>query len=402
MFEKVTLCIYGIPLSGKEGHMLYETAKNDVPIDRLNKQEDMYEQPDNLKITNDDIDLLNTYTIDTLISPYIKCDIIGGLKKAYLINPPNLNMVEKTKTGYIYYENDLNYYTQSLYNFYLIENKTNKSKIGTLEENNIISFQTYYKKISDIIKILLSNNKVFLEDDCVFNNDNYEIFHKIPEILIDIIVYSLSGNIYGYTEIKNGLKLLRIISSSSYKVGKFIEKNGIELLYNIILNKDYSLVLKVLVLENIYRLITHNVAFKRLLDNIDRNKFPQEYFMVKESTKDIDYDKDDRKKKKKKKSKRKNSDSRSSRSRSRSYSRDSYSSEKRKKKKQAKNILLKNGYQIIMTMLIGKKNHLVINLIKKIINKISLLIYLKELSTFVENIVNFINLGILCFNEYEF
>jgi hypothetical protein len=117
--------------------------------------------------------------------------------------------------------------------------------------------------------------------------------------------------------------------------------------------------------------------------------------MIKESTKDLDYDnKDDKKSKKKSKkskSKRKSSDSRSrSRSRSREDSVSSDSGLRRKKRKQAKNILLKNGYQIIMTLMIGKRNQLVVNLIRKIVNKVSLQMYLKEFSNFVEKMVNFI------------
>jgi hypothetical protein len=396
MFEKITLCIYGQPLSGTEGHILYETAKTDVPLDKLNTADD-YEQNDKLNLTNDDVELFNNYPIDQLIAPYIKCEILGGLKKAYLVNPPNMNMVEKTKTGYIYYENDLMYYVQSLYNFYLIENKSNKPPkySGSIVEetlSNTIDFQTYFKKICDILKILLNNNKVFLEDDCVFNNENYEIFHKIPETVIDIIIFSLSGKLFNYSEIKLGLKLLRIITSSSVLVTKFLEKAGFELLYTILLNRECSLILKVLVLENIYRLITHQKAFAYFMDNMDKHKFHQQYFMIKESTKDLNIDKDDKKPKKrsKKKSKRKSSDSRSrSRSRSRSDSVSSDSGLRRKKKKQAKNILLKNGYQIILTMLIGKRNHLIVNMIKKIVNKVSLQMYLREFSNFVEKMVTF-------------
>jgi hypothetical protein len=402
MFEKITLCIYGLPLSGTEGHILYETAKNDVPLDKLNNTEE-YEQTDKLNLTNDDIELLNNYTIDQLIAPYIKCEILGGLKKAYLINPPNMNMVEKTKTGYIYYENDLIYYVQSLYNFYLIENKSNKhsskyngSIILAEESSNKITFETYFKKICDILKILLDNNKVFLEDDCVFNNENYEIFHKIPETVVDIIINSLSGKLYGYTEVKLGLKLLRLVTNSGLLVNKFIERAGFELLYMVLLNRDSSLVLKVLTLECIYKLITHIRAFNYFMENMDKARFTQQYFMIKESTKDLEIEKEDKKPKKKsskKKSKRKSSESRSARSRSRSRDDNSISSDsgfrRNKKKKQAKNILLKNGYQIILTMIVGKRNHLVVNLVKKIVNKVSLQLYLREFSNFVEKMVFF-------------
>jgi hypothetical protein len=394
MFERMTLCIYGQPVSGTEGHILYEAAKTDVPLDKLNTAEDDYQQTDKLNLTNDDVELFNNYPIDHLIAPYIKCEILGGLKKAYLINPPNMNMVEKTKTGYIYYENDLNYYVQSLYNFYLNENKSNKpsTRYGSNDDLGTIDFQTYFKKICDILKILLNNNKVFLEDDCVFNNENYEIFHKIPDTVIDIVLHSLSGKLYNFSEIKSGLKLLRVITNSGVLVLKFIEKGGFELLYTLLLNRDSSLIIKVLVLENIYRLITHHRAFSYFMENMDKNKFPQQYFMIKESTKDLDISDDKKpKKKSKKKSKRKNSESRSrSRSRSRSDSVSSDIGERRKKKKQAKNILLKNGYQIILTMIVGKRNHVVVNLIKRIVNKVALQMYLREFSSFLEKMVSFV------------
>lgn len=426
MYEKITLCIYGLPHGGTEGHILLDTAKNDVPLEKLSNYEE-YQQQDKINLTNDDIELLNNYTIDSLISPYIKCEVIGGLKKAYFINPPNLNMVEKTKTGYIYYENDLNYYSQCLYNFYLNENKTNKNNkypisitgetvVSHPEEiiSNVISFQTYFKKISNIIKILISNNSAFLDDDSVFSHNNFEIFHKIPDITVDIIIFALQGKIFGYSEITYGLKLLKIITNSAFLVSKFVDKNGLENLYNLILNKQISLVIKVLVLEIIYAMITYNKAFSRFMENIDKSKFQQQYFMIKESARDGDLpekeqkerevpdkkrgrspDKD-RKRSRKKSKKDKKSSRTPSRSRSRTYSRGSSSDNsnmRKRKKKQSKNVLLKNGYQIILTLIIEKRNNLIINIIRKIVNKVSFLLYLKEFGNFAENLVsNFFNL----------
>jgi hypothetical protein len=482
MYEKLTLCIYGLPYIGTEGHLLLETAKNDVPLEKLqNISEDFYyleNSREKINLTNDDIEILNTHTIESLISPYIKCEVMGGLKKAYYINPPNVNMIEKLKTGYIYYENDLIYYTQCLNNFYLtiIENKSNKSIAGKMPVENIknnldeITFQTYFKKISDIIKILISKNLAFLEQDCVFREDNNEIFYKIPESLIDIILLALEGKNFGYPEIKSSLNLLKIISNSSYLVDKFIEKGGMEMLYGLILTKEEKdslfgvalsnqcLAIKIIVLENIYRLLTHKSAFTKFMENIDKNKLQQQYFKIREYLKDAfeandgnvstivkdsiserdlnisafsfppssskkkskglerEKDRDKKKSKKEKKSKkdRRVSKSKSDRSRSRDYSRDgsrerskhrsrdrsrdrsrTYSKEdssdysnlhKKKDKKHAKNVLLKNGYQIILTLIIGKRNHLIINMVKKIINKVSFLIYLKE----IKNVANFV------------
>jgi len=482
MYEKITICIYGVPYTGTEGHLLLETAKNDVPLEKLQYTlNDLYEDGplDKINLTNDDIELLNNYTIDSLISPYIKCEVMGAIKRAYYINPPDVNMVEKTKTGYIYYENDLNYYSQCLYNFYLTlslnENKTNKSHtkghnikseskyLHTLNSSNgtisdEISLQSYFKKILVILKILVSKNFAFLEQDCIFRQDNQEIFNKIPECLVDVIIYALYGEEYGYSEIKSGLKLLKILTNSSRLIGLFIDKGGMDLLYNLILrqrteqdyerdgsginNQSYlstfsnsnSLVLNSLALEIIYRMITHVKAFNKFMENTEKNKFPHRYFMIRENTKEeynegsvstiikggqsekditvsnfsssskkkeklTDREKEkDRNKKKSKREKKSKRDKKASRSssksksldRERSYSRASgasdYSTKYRmgRKKTQAKNILLKNGYQIILTLLVGKKNNIIVNMVKKIVNKVSLILSLREFQNFSE------------------
>jgi hypothetical protein len=445
MFEKITVCVYGLPYSGTEGNLLIETAKNDVPLEKLqNRSEDFLAQGgDKISLTPDDIELLNNYTLESLISPYIKCEVMGGLKRAYYLKPPNVNMVEKTKMGYIYYENDLNYYSQCLYNFYLNETKSkgtlassdNFQTLGknpNLLENNLdeITFFTYFKKISEIIKILISKNSVFLDDQCIFRQENNEVFHKVPLHLIEIIVMALEGRYFGYSEIVSALKMLKFISNSSYLVNKFIEKNGLQMLYSLILNyegglpnfnfnssqtsSESSILIKILVLENIYRLITHLNFFNKFMENIDKSKLQHQYFMVKESLKDSDQvlafgeenkqaskkkekkadrekekDRDKKKSKKEKKSKKDKKRSSKSKSRSRSHSRERDASEnsysrKYKEKKHAKNVLLKNGYQIILTFLIEKKNPIIVNLTKKIIKKINFLICLKEIEKTVD------------------
>lgn len=488
MFEKITLCVYGLPYIGTEGHLLLETAKNDVPLEKLQHISDDFYYFDTagekINLTNDDIEILNTHTIESLISPYIKFEVMGGLKRAYYINPPNVNMVEKTKTGYIYYENDLIYYSQSLNNFYLTVNEkldkshknlTTKNGLGTLQggpgEIDEITFQTYFKKISEIIKILIFKNYAYLEQDCLFREENNEIFYKIPEGLLDIVISSLEGKVFGYSEVKLGLNLLKIISNSSFLVGKFIERGGMEMLYGLILIKEKSdkdsltysnqqfLGIKVIVLDIVFRLITHAKAFNKFMENIDKSKFQQQYFMIKEYVKDMgeinegsaativkdgsnhmekdanvstftasstsskkkskasdrekerdrdrerDRERDKKKSKKDKKSRRERKPSKSnsrskSRERSRTYSKDSRGSsehsnvhKKAKEKKQAKNVLLKNGYQIILTLLIGRRNNIIANQVKKIINKISFLLHLKEIGNLANKVqkVKFLN-----------
>ncbi len=324
--------------------------------------------------------------IEKLVEPYIKCTITEDIQKAYNINPPNLSMMERTRIEYVNYENDLNHYCTYLSNFY--ENIVQKKKLSEDAENYVNAFI----KLIDIIKKLTKKNFAFLENDCIFSLDNFYVFKKIPEQIVNIVINSTKGNIFGFTEIKYGLKLLKMISNSPSLVENFVDKGGFEALYNLILNKDHSnLITKVLILENIYRLITHKKAFEKFLDsNLDRNKFSQNYFMVKEGKREIieseiNVKKKEKseKKKSKKKSKKKDKYEKSS-----NYDSSSSDDNSTIKKKRKKNILLKNGYQIMLTLIIGKKCHFLINIIKKILNKTSFLLYLRELGNFVNYMNN--------------
>ena len=80
-----------------------------------------------------------------------------------------------------------------------------------------------------------------------------------------------------------------MVSNSPSLVEIFVEKGGFEAKYNLILNKENSnLKILILILENIYRLITHKKAYDKFLDsNLDRNKFSQNYFMIKEGKREI-------------------------------------------------------------------------------------------------------------------
>lgn len=505
-WEKITLCIYGLPVPPAEAHKLTEQAKSDISLESLIKMEEA-ENPENTNFTKEEIDLLNKYKVDQLISPYIKCELIDDFRKAYFINPPNLSMVEKTRTGFIYYEKELNFCIQCLNNFYVFDPKISKSKKLTvnsqgylylsgmegvntnIEELNLLNFQSLSKKLIDLMTKLISNNNVFLENECVFNRDNYQIYLKFPEMLVDIVMNALYGRLYGYIEIRYALKLLKLMANSAYLTDLFVEKNGMELLYGLLLGKDCisvgsstcsnnvnslhchqntninyhlnyyptSSVITVSVLENVYKLLTHKSAFIRFIENNEKNKNNQVYFMIKDilkeaekenvqnmtnlnsnntttenvnnilntnfnnikeiklkerdeiSKEDEENKKKDRQEKKSKRGKkksrkdRKNSRSRSkSRSKSRtiSKSRNSVESNNSAKKKsklnnmtaspltaQTKNLPLKNGYQILLTILLQKNNQIIYNMIKKIMNKITFLIYLRELGQITELLV---------------
>ena len=290
--------------------------------------------------------------------------------------------MERTKIEYVNYENDLNQYCSFLTNYY--ENVSVRKKLSEDLEN----FVNAFVKLIDIIKKLTEKNYAFLENDCIFSLDNYYVFKKIPEQIISIIINSTKGHIFSYTEIKYGLKLLKMVSNSPSLVEIFVEKGGFEAMYNLILNKDNSnLIIRILILENIYRLITHKKAYDKFLDsNLDRNKFSQNYFMIKEGKREIIESEVSVKKKEKSEKKKSKKKSKKKDKYEKSSNYDSSSSDDNSgvnKKKKIRNILLKNGYQIMLTLIIGKKSHIVINTIKKILNKTSFLLYLRELGNFV-------------------
>jgi len=532
------MCIYGLPVSPTEAHKLLEQAKSDVSLESLIKMEEA-ENPENSNFTKEEIDLLNNYKVDQLISPYIKCELMEDFRKAYFINPPNLSMIEKTRTGYIYYEKELNFCIQCLNNFYLFDPKVCKGKKLTvnsqgylylsvmeeantnIEELNIINYQSLCKKLIDLISKLIANNSCFLENECVFNKDNYQIYLKFPEMLIDIIINGLMGKLYGFIEIRYALKLLKLVSNSAHLTEVFLEKNGMELLYSLLLgrentyffnnnstfanlfnscnpnNQSNSSVIKIGVLENIYKLITHKTAFNRFIENNEKNKNNQMYFMIKdllkenekeniqnvnnlnlnpnsnistnnafdntqnqglnningkesksinkekndENPKEEDNKKREKEKKSKKSKKKSKKDRRISRSRSRSKSRsisksksrtfsrskqsvESEHSQRKKSKITLNNLstinsnnlninlnagenintfnptltlnlntntntILKNGYQILLTLLTQKKNNIIFNIIQKILNKVTFIVYLKELGHITELLVYF-------------
>ena len=146
-----------------------------------------------------------------------------------------MNMIERTKNGYIYYEKDMHSSMQNLFDFYL-----NKD---TLNDERVVQYQKSYKLLFDILKILIRRNFAYLEMDWVFRNENLEIFANIPveisDKIINIISNSLNGYIYGYTGIKFWLKLLKFISNSHLLVDKFVNNYRMEKLYKIILIKFY-------------------------------------------------------------------------------------------------------------------------------------------------------------------
>ena len=442
-FEKITMCIYGKVYDEIDKSLIIENAKSDVPLEKLDEiisNKKHYDEFEINKIPFDELEFAKLYSIESLTQnySYIKNNVKNyEINRVYNLNKPNMNMIERTKNGYIYYENDMHASVQNLYDFYLTKD--------TLNDERVVQHQKSYKLLFDILKILIRRNFAYLEMDCVFRNENFEIFSNIPveisDKIINIISNSLNGYIYGYTEIKFGLKLLKFISNSQLLVDKFVNNYGMEKIYKIILinnenqfnnnlkeNTNSSLLIKALSLENIYKLITFKNAFERLFESIDSKKFPKQYFLIKESTKEvINENNENKKEKEKEKGKEKERKKEKEKERSRSKSKDHKSKHSKKKhkdkkskskssskssnsrernrnkdnrdssndshsakkyKKKNKNVLLKNGYQIINTLLISKRNILLQNIIKHIINKINLMLYLRNLNNLItKNII---------------
>jgi hypothetical protein len=328
-FEMITMCIYGTTCDNNENSLLIEQARNDVSLEKINEKIQMKKNSQIEKhtlISKEEQNLINEYPIEKLMegsgemeqffkeeedlqkkedlmavenvndlesvsSMETTCE--GRFKEINNINKGNKNMIDKTKTGYIYYENDLKQIIENLLNFYNLEDKN-------ISEPLILEHHINFKNLFIILEILIDRNKAHLEDDCVFNKKNLEIFSLIPNNIISIINNSLKGLKSGETEIKFGLKLLKYISNYEKFVIEFIKNNGMEQLYNIILqNNDFhmhsshqkkeimpSLLLKGLALENIYKLLTFNCAYEKLVEKIDKNNFPIREFMIKESIKE--------------------------------------------------------------------------------------------------------------------
>ena len=447
-FEMITMCIYGTTCDNIENANLMEQARTDVSLEKIQEKIELKKKKQTEKgtlISKEEKNLIEKYPIEKLIgeeyselfrdkprkkskkeeSKTEKMET-NAFKEINYINKGNTNMIDKTKTGYIYYKNDLEQIIVNLTNFYNLEDKN-------ISEQLILEHHINFKNLFIILEILTERNKAHLEDDCVFNKKNLEIFSLIPNNIISIINHSLKGHKSGETEIKFGLKLLKYISNYEKFAEDFIKNGGMEQLYNIILmNNEYhshshsrkelmpSLVLKALALENIYKLLTFNCAYEKLTEQIDKNNFPIKEFLIKEIYKEKNlYDntnKENSDEKEKKSRERERSRDRESRhkrhSKSRSYSKSSSESRSRHsrsrsrsrshhrngsqssnhskvfRREKRKNVALNNGLQILSTLIIGKKYILLTNIMKNITKKINLIQYLKNFNSLISDYIS--------------
>ena len=444
-FEMITMCIYGTTCDNFENASLMEQAKTDVSLAEIQAKIALKKKKQTEKgtlISKEEKNLIEKYPIEKLIGdeyaeifrdkPKKKSKKESKLestdtsfKEINYINKGNTNMIDKTKTGYIYYKNDLEQIIVNLSNFYNLEDKN-------ISEQLILEHHINFKNLFIILEILTDRNKAHLEDDCVFNKKNLEIFSLIPNTIISIINHSLKGHKSGETEIKFGLKLLKYISNYEKFAEEFIKNGGMEQLYNIILmNNEYhlhshrgrelmpSLVLKALALENIYKLLTYSCAYEKLTEEIDKNNYPIKEFLIREIYKN-NYDNANReneedKEKKGREKERERSRDRESRhkrhSKSRTYSRSDSDSSRRSRsrsrsrshhrngsqssnhskvfrREKRKSVALNNGLQILSTLIIGKKYILLTNIMKNITKKINLIQYLKNFNALISDYIS--------------
>lgn len=386
----------------------------------------------------ENMELMKNYSLNDLILPYLKCNCEDEIKKTLSLMPPNFNMIEKTKIGYVYYENELLQIIQNLLTLYsgTSAEKSNPKKIssssgrsnsflqsyasklnnrdeGEAAIDQVLFFE-YFQRLIDILKILLQNNNVLLEDICVFNQDNYQIFSKLPEGILEIVMNALEGGKFGITEIIFAIQLSKLMASSESFVKGFIVAGGFESLYNLLLtnslqdqinhkiNQKFYIEIpsniKNLVLELIYSLISHKDGVLKFLGHIDKSKLIRNYFSITEISPDRPdflslnkqieiYSESRIRKRKDRHYKDKGKEKHGSRSNSRSSKNSWESANSATQDKSGvyytKQTRLKNGYQIVLSQLAGKKNNLLISLVQKIISKITFSIYLMEFDRIV-------------------
>lgn len=444
-FERITLCIYGQPCSLEEKMLILDNIRNEIPLETLKEQMKVraseeqfrnFDFPLEQSRFEENLQLLKYYDLTNLILPYLKCETEDKISKVLSLQSPDLNMVDNIETGYINLENEIFEVINYLKGIYEKEEtykyeysnilQFNKevsmsiSKDKEIDENSSFSlFKENFQKLIDIIHRLIEKNNVFLEDISVFNDGNYEIFNKFcfNDALSYICIKALRGNRFGISEIVYGLRLSRLIISSPNECKIFIDSFGYEALYNLLLSNQLidqlvnskhssfrkaNLIeipsnIKNLVLEIIYFSLSSKYSVEKFLGEYDKTKIIRNYFLISEVGVDkSDYNLiknyeiysnqriDSRQKQKKEKEKEKKEGK--AKSHSKSNSNDSEKSRKSKKKRTTyEQLELNNGYQVVLSILLGKKTSNTSSLVQRILNKISFSLYLNE----INNLVNY-------------
>lgn len=441
-FEKITLCIYGQPCSLEEKMLILDNIRNEIPLETVKEQMKVraseeqfrnFDFPLEQSRFEENLQLLKYYDLTNLILPYLKCETEDKISKVLSLQSPDLNMVDNIETGYINLENEIfeviNYlkgiyekeetYKYEYSNILQFNKEVSmiKDKENDKENSSFSLFKEHFQKLIDIIHRLIEKNNVFLEDISVFNDGNYEIFNKFcfNGALSYICIKALRGNRFGISEIVYGLRLSRLMISSPNECKTFIDSHGYEALYNLLLSNQLidqlvnskhssfrkaNLIeipsnIKNLVLEIIYFSLSSKYSVEKFLGEYDKSKIIRNYFLISEVGVDkSDYNLiknyeiysnqriDSRQKQKKEKEKEKKDTKNKSRSRSNSNE----NSEKSKKKRTTyEQLELNNGYQVVLSILLGKKTSNTSSLVQRILNKISFSLYLNE----INNLVNY-------------
>lgn len=358
-----------------------------------------------------DFKLYKEYSIDNLVLPYLKNNCEEEIKKCFSLIRPNLSMIEKTNTGYIYFEIEIQQLTITMLSYfknmcqegdskkifngimkqldYLCESSliTQNNKNSNNDKKNNFSSQIHFfenfNKMIDLIKTLVNNNCAYLEDVCIFNSENIQVFEKLPNSVVLISIFTLLGTKFGISEIKHGLLLIKILAFSQSFVSNFIKFGGMEVIFSLLLSdqKPICIDIKILVLEVVYMLLSHKHFFEKLIEK-NHKFFRSRYFTVKE----VNYENYQNNYLDLKESSVFN-ENKKGRYRSRSNSKDSRSStETYELKDGSRKIKLKNGYQILVVILLSKSNYSLLNcIIQKIMNKISFILFLKEIYSLYED-----------------
>ena len=146
-FEMITMCIYGTTCDNNENAILMEQARTDVSLDKIRESLELKKNKQTEKktlISKEEKALMDKYPIEKLLGDEFDDTFTDvekrkpqkseseteseaekeSFKEICYINKGNNEMIDKTKTGYIYYKNDLEQIIVNLSNFYNLDFRT--------------------------------------------------------------------------------------------------------------------------------------------------------------------------------------------------------------------------------------------------------------------------------------
>ena len=142
-FEMITMCIYGTTCDNNENALLMEQARTEFSLEKIRENIEIKKNKNKqtekgTPISKEEKNLIEKYPIEKLMGDEFKEFFKDGsgkkskreektqtknvdvdtFKEINYINKGNKDMIDKTKTGYIYYKNDLEQIIVNLSNFY--------------------------------------------------------------------------------------------------------------------------------------------------------------------------------------------------------------------------------------------------------------------------------------------